>query len=236
MKKLHEIQWFFGTLLMIAFITAGSFDALALQTSGIIDSADETSVRGWALNTTDPAASAQVSVKITSQTTGEVVAKLDTSATKHREDLKDQGNGSGNYGFEVSVPWNTYGDGSYLVEAYSEGQKLSGTRVYGVGSYASAATIRSLGIFKTTAYCPCKSCSGKWGGRTSTGTIATAGHTISVDPRVIPYGTRIMIGGVIYTAEDCGGGVKGNHIDIFFNTHGETRAYGTKNLEVFLVP
>lgn len=236
MKKLHEIQWFFGTLLMIAFITTGSFDALAGQNSGIIDSADETSVRGWALNTSDPAASAEVSVKITSQTTGKVVGELTTTASKHREDLKDQGNGSGNYGFEVSVPWSTYGDGSYLVEAYAKGQKLSGTRVYGVGSYASSATIRSLGIFRTTAYCPCKSCSGKWGGRTSTGTIATAGHTISVDPRVIPYGTRIMIGGVIYTAEDCGGGVKGNHIDIFFNTHGETRAYGTKNLEVFLVP
>ncbi len=44
-----------------------------------------------------------------------------------------------------------------------------------------------------------------------------------------------MINGVIYTAEDCGGGVKGNHIDIFFNTHGETRAYGTRSVEVYLV-
>ena len=44
-----------------------------------------------------------------------------------------------------------------------------------------------------------------------------------------------MINGVIYTAEDRGGAVKGNHIDIFFNTHGETWAYGTRSAEVFLV-
>jgi 3D (Asp-Asp-Asp) domain-containing protein len=90
-------------------------------------------------------------------------------------------------------------------------------------------------MFRTTAYCPCRGCSGRWGGRTSTGAVATSGHTISVDPRVIPYGSRLMIGGVIYTAEDCGSGVRGNHIDIFFNTHGETRAYGTRSMEVFLV-
>ena len=70
---------------------------------------------------------------------------------------------------------------------------------------------------------------------TSTGAIASANHTIAVDPRVIPYGSKIMINGVIYTAEDRGGAVKGNHVDIFFNTHGETRAYGTRSAEVFLV-
>ena len=33
--------------------------------------------------------------------------------------------------------------------------------------------------------------------------------------------TRLMINGTIYTAEDCGGGVNGNHIDIFYSTHEE---------------
>ncbi|MDW2799351.1 3D domain-containing protein [Clostridium boliviensis] len=235
MKISKKIQWFLGILLMITFLTTFPSAALAGQTAGIIDGADETSVRGWAWNSSDPSACEEVHVTITSQTTGTVVGELTASASKYRKDLADQGTGTGNYGFEISVPWSSYSDGSYLVEAYASGQKLSGSRVYGVGSYASAAGIRSLGIFKTTAYCPCRSCCGKWGGRTSTGTVATAGHTISVDPRVIPYGTRLMIGGVIYTAEDCGGGVKGNHIDIFFNTHGETRAYGTRNMEVFLV-
>lgn len=92
-----------------------------------------------------------------------------------------------------------------------------------------------LGVFTTTGYCPCESCSGRWGRLTSTGALACAGHTVAVDPQIIPYGTRLMINGVIYTAEDCGGGVNGNHIDIFYNTHEESRAHGTQAAEVFLI-
>ena len=44
-----------------------------------------------------------------------------------------------------------------------------------------------------------------------------------------------MINGIIYTAEDKGGGVKGNHIDIFFDTHSETKQHGVQNTEVYLV-
>jgi len=44
-----------------------------------------------------------------------------------------------------------------------------------------------------------------------------------------------MINGTVYTAEDKGGGVRGNHIDVFYNTHQETKAQGTQYQEVFLV-
>lgn len=231
-QKMKRIHWFLGALLMMIFLIGGTFNALALQTPGIIDSADENSVRGWAWNSADPGSSVDVRVVITSQTNGQVMGEFSAQASEQREDLTVQG--TGNYGFEVSVPWSSYGDGIYLVEAYAGEQKLSGSKVYSSGTLAGSG-VRSLGVFRTTAYCPCKRCSGGWGGRTSTGTIASANHTISVDPRVIPYGSRIMINGVVYTAEDCGSGVKGNHIDIFFNTHGETQSYGTRNMEVFLV-
>lgn len=231
-QKMKRIHWFFGALLMMIFLIGSTFNVLALQTPGIIDSADENGVRGWAWNSADPSSSVDVRVVITNQTNGQVMGELTANASEHREDLTVQG--TGNYGFEVSVPWSSYGDGIYLVEAYAGGQKLSGTKVYGSGAL-NGSGVRSLGVFRTTAYCPCKRCSGGWGGRTSTGTIASANHTISVDPRVIPYGSRIMINGVVYTAEDCGSGVKGNHIDIFFNTHGETQAYGTRNAEAFLI-
>ena len=59
---------------------------------------------------------------------------------------------------------------------------------------------------------------------------------MAVDPKVIPFGSKLMINGVVYTAEDRGGGVRGNHIDIFFNTHGETLQPGTQNAEVCLIP
>ena len=86
--------------------------------------------------------------------------------------------------------------------------------------------------FKLTAYCPCQSCSGGWETQTATGKTATAGRTIAVDPSVIPYGTKVEIDGHTYIAEDCGGGVKGNHIDIFFNSHSEVKAFGKKNTTV----
>ncbi len=58
---------------------------------------------------------------------------------------------------------------------------------------------------------------------TSTGARAVAGRTVAVDPRVIPYGTHLLINGHEYIAEDCGGLIKNKHIDIYFNTHNEAR-------------
>lgn len=100
---------------------------------------------------------------------------------------------------------------------------------------SSSTGLRSLGMFRTTAYCPCYGCSEGYGRHTCTGAIAKANHTIAVDPRVIPYGSKVVINGVVYTAEDRGGGVKGNHIDIFYDTHAQTRQYGSRHVEVFLI-
>lgn len=93
----------------------------------------------------------------------------------------------------------------------------------------------SLGVFRTTAYCPCYACSEGYGRHTCTGATARSGHTIAVDPRVIPFGSKVLINGVVYTAEDRGGAVRGNHIDIFFDSHAQTWQYGTRNAEVFLL-
>ncbi len=80
-----------------------------------------------------------------------------------------------------------------------------------------------LGRFKLTGYCPCHQCSEGYGTRTATGTRAVAGRTVAVDPRVIPYGTHLLINGHEYVAEDRGGAVRGNHIDVYYNTHAEAR-------------
>lgn len=81
-----------------------------------------------------------------------------------------------------------------------------------------------------TAYCPCVKCCGKTDGITATGTQATAGRTIAVDPSVIPYGTYITIDGVTYVAEDRGGAVKGAEVDIFFDTHEEALQWGKRQV------
>lgn len=68
---------------------------------------------------------------------------------------------------------------------------------------------------------------------TSTGTVATVGRTIAVDPSVIPYGTEVQIEGVgVRIAEDCGGAIKGNRIDLLFDTHQEALNFGRQTKQV----
>ena len=95
--------------------------------------------------------------------------------------------------------------------------------------------VQYLGKYKLTAYCGCKKCSGKWGTRTASGKKAKQGRTIAVDKRKIKLGSKVQINGKTYVAEDVGGGVKGKHIDIFYNTHSETRNHGVERSEVYLI-
>lgn len=76
-----------------------------------------------------------------------------------------------------------------------------------------------LGRFFLTCYCPCELCSEGWGHKTATGAYATEFRTVAVDPSVIPYGTHLLINGFEFIAEDCGGAIGGNHIDIFREHH-----------------
>lgn len=93
----------------------------------------------------------------------------------------------------------------------------------------------SLGVFKLTAYCACEKCCGEYAdGITATGTTATEGRTIAVDPTIIPYGTRVIINGHEYVAEDCGGGIKGDRIDVFFASHEDALLFGVGEAEVFV--
>ena len=87
--------------------------------------------------------------------------------------------------------------------------------------------------FVITAYCPCVKCCGKSDGITATGTKATQGRTIAVDPSKIPYGTQVEIEGVgIMIAEDCGGAIKGNKIDLYFDTHQDALNWGRQTRQI----
>lgn len=68
---------------------------------------------------------------------------------------------------------------------------------------------------------------------TATGTEPTAGRTIAVDPNVIPYGTELIIDGQAYIAEDCGGAINGNRIDIVVDTHQEALNKGVHKSKVY---
>ena len=88
--------------------------------------------------------------------------------------------------------------------------------------------------YKITAYCPCSKCCGKATGRTASGTKATAGRTVAASSK-FAFGTKLNIGGHIYTVEDRGGAVNGNKIDIFVNTHAEALQWGVRYMTVSVV-
>lgn len=93
----------------------------------------------------------------------------------------------------------------------------------------------NLGVFDLTYYCACEICCDVETGITATGTPVVEGRTIAVDPSVIPYGTQVIINGHVFTAEDCGGSVRGNHIDIYVNDHQTALELGRGQAEVYLV-
>ena len=76
---------------------------------------------------------------------------------------------------------------------------------------------------------------------TATGTTVHIG-TVAVDPRVIPYGTRMFIvsndGNYVYgisTAEDCGSSIKENRIDLYFPTYNECIEFGMRGCTVYFL-
>lgn len=88
--------------------------------------------------------------------------------------------------------------------------------------------------YKITAYCPCSKCCGKATGRTASGTKATAGRTVAASSK-FAFGTKLNIGGHIYTVEDRGGAINGNKIDIFVNSHAEALQWGVRYMTVSVV-
>lgn len=76
---------------------------------------------------------------------------------------------------------------------------------------------------------------------TATGTTVRTG-TVAVDPSVIPYGTRMFIvsndGKYIYgisTAEDCGGAIKENRLDLYFDTNEACMQFGIRDCTVYFL-
>jgi len=75
-------------------------------------------------------------------------------------------------------------------------------------------------------------------GITSTGVKATQGETIAVDPTQIPYGSHVYIEGVGYrTAEDTGGAIQGDRIDVYYTDLQTALDFGVKsNVKVYILP
>lgn len=91
-----------------------------------------------------------------------------------------------------------------------------------------------MGTWVVTAYCGCSQCCGEWGNATASGAVPTAGHTVACN--ILPFGTNLLIDGIVYTVEDTGYTEYGDYwIDIYFDSHDEALAYGVQEHEVYMV-
>ncbi len=92
-----------------------------------------------------------------------------------------------------------------------------------------------LGRFKITHYCSCSKCNGGWGTSTAWAGNVTPGVTIAVDPDVIPKLSWVYIEGYgLRQAQDCGGAIKGNRIDLAVSSHSEALSLGVVYADVWL--
>lgn len=94
-----------------------------------------------------------------------------------------------------------------------------------------------------TAYTAGPHSTGKWPGDpgydlTSTGVHAVQGVTVAVDPSVIPYGTKLYIPGIGFRiAQDTGGAIVGDHIDVFYSDEQTAIDFGAKyDRPVYVLP
>lgn len=102
-------------------------------------------------------------------------------------------------------------------EGINDSFNLAGSRVMYVSATAYSAQDPGLSAY------------------TASGTRVRHG-VIAVDTSVIPLGTRVFIPGYgEAVAEDIGGGVRGNHIDIAFDTHAEAISFGWQELQIFIL-
>ena len=92
---------------------------------------------------------------------------------------------------------------------------------------------RSLGIFIVTAYCPGECCCGADGITACGWKINTGDKFCAADP-MIPFLKVLDIEGYgIAPVLDRGGKIKGNKLDVYFDTHEEALEWGIQELEIF---
>ena len=89
----------------------------------------------------------------------------------------------------------------------------------------------NIGEYRLTAYCGCEKCCGKWSkyNLTASGTTPQQDRTVACNS--LEFGTELIINGKKYIVEDRGG-MKGNTIDIYFNSHEAALAFGVQYAKV----
>ncbi len=194
-----------------------------------------------------------MSIKVTRVTSEVIVRQVRIPyRTEERPDLgMDRGEirvlRSGVEGLREQEVRITYEDGKVVNETVISGKVLREpvSKVMRVGTRNPVRTLlTSRGSFRyrevktmvATAYEPGPTSCGKWAdGYTAIGLKAVPG-IVAVDPKVIPLRTKLYVEGYgPAIAGDVGGAIKGNRIDLLFETVEEALRYGKRTVKVYIL-
>jgi len=119
--------------------------------------------------------------------------------------------------------------GTLNVVKASRGSKMSYARKLRVKATAYTADFNPQGVRDDP-----------YAGRTASGTKArrnSSGYsTIAVDPSIIPLGTKVYVEGYgLAIAEDTGGAIKGNKIDLYMNSYSEATDWGMQYVDLYIL-
>ena len=166
----------------------------------------------------------------------ETIVEKDSKLMSGNEEIKNKGsNGQKEVTYEV-----VYKDGVETARKTKSTKTISEPEneviVKGTGTILTAN--RGNGSGKKTINCSATAYSGH--SSTSSGRAPSRNEngisTIAVDPTVIPMGSKVYVEGYGYAvAADTGGAIKGNKIDIYFDSEGECNSWGRRQVQVIIV-
>ncbi|HBG22339.1 MAG TPA: hypothetical protein DDW83_03670 [Peptococcaceae bacterium] len=168
--------------------------------------------------------------------------KADSSLTKGQERVLEKGSpGEGERTIKV-----VYEDGKEVSRETVEEQvvqpPVNKVIAYGtkspVTTHAAPTKVASRGGSSNLSYSrvlSARSTAYSSGTHTATGARVGPG-SIAVDPSVIPLGTRLYVDGYGHgVANDVGGAIKGNAVDVYFSTDAECRRWGVRTVNVYIL-
>lgn len=144
------------------------------------------------------------------------------------------------------LPQQTNVDPSYAPSSYSGSAGGSSAGANTILVNGTAYSYKKVLTCTATAYDLSYESTGKKPGQSGYGITASGTYckkgTVAVDPSVIPLGTKMYIvssdGSVVYglcTAEDTGGAIKGNKVDLYYDTRAECLKFGRRSVDVYIL-
>jgi 3D (Asp-Asp-Asp) domain-containing protein len=110
------------------------------------------------------------------------------------------------------------------------------------GSGAGSSRAKAMGAWRAirmrvTGYCPCAKCCGKYSdGKTASGHAIRDGDVFVAADKTYAFGTEMIVPGYNDSEPvqvlDRGGAIRGDRLDVFFNSHKEAMQWGVRYLWV----